>query len=215
MITRTRNNLKRIFKVSILTICLCFIMAISVMAQQQLPTQALNVDGSAEVVDNTNDEGKEFLTVQSRDGNIFYIIIDHQKEENNVYFLNAVDEIDLLSFATDASGNNYHLTGTEIFDTTETTTEVTTEAATETTTGVVAEVEKVSNKSSGGFALAMGVLIICLVILLYFIIKKRFNNNNNVNNEEYDDEKSMEETTDDNTADEDYSKFLDNDDETE
>ncbi|MDO4302176.1 MAG: DUF4366 domain-containing protein, partial [Clostridia bacterium] len=81
---------------------------------QQLPSKALTVDGNAEAIDVTNDEGKEFLTVQSRNGNIFYIIIDHQKEENNVYFLNAVDEVDLLSFATDATGNNYHLTGSEV-----------------------------------------------------------------------------------------------------
>ena len=43
-------------------------------------------------------EDKQFIVVQSRNGNYFYIVIDHAAEgENKVHFLNQVDEADLLA----------------------------------------------------------------------------------------------------------------------
>ena len=43
-------------------------------------------------------EDKQFIVVQSRNGNYFYIVIDNAAEgENKVHFLNQVDEADLLS----------------------------------------------------------------------------------------------------------------------
>lgn len=57
-------------------------------------------DGTGTVVsDTTNGDGKEFLTIKTSDGNVFYLIIDKQKTSDNVYFLDTVTTKDLLSLA--------------------------------------------------------------------------------------------------------------------
>lgn len=42
-------------------------------------------------------EEKQFITVQSKNGNTFYIVIDRSGTTENAYLLNAVDENDLLA----------------------------------------------------------------------------------------------------------------------
>lgn len=64
------------------------------------PANLLTPDGQGTVVDNaTDDEGKEFFTITTEDESVFYLIIDHQKSGNNVYFLNTVTVADLLTLA--------------------------------------------------------------------------------------------------------------------
>jgi len=56
--------------------------------------------GTGTVIDNaTNADGKEFFTIMTPNENIFYLIIDRQRSQENVYFLNAVTEKDLLALA--------------------------------------------------------------------------------------------------------------------
>ncbi|MEY8357340.1 DUF4366 domain-containing protein [Lachnospiraceae bacterium 54-53] len=56
--------------------------------------------GTGTVVDNATDgNGKEFYTIMTPSENVFYLIIDKQREQENVYFLNAVTEKDLLALA--------------------------------------------------------------------------------------------------------------------
>lgn len=60
----------------------------------------LTPDGQATVLDNaTGEDGKEFYTIQTPDENVFYLIIDNQRDTENVYFLNAVTEADLMALA--------------------------------------------------------------------------------------------------------------------
>ena len=61
----------------------------------------LTPDGNLSLVDDTESGDKEFITVQTKDGNTFYLIIDHASDEDNVYFLNLVDEEDLLALIDD------------------------------------------------------------------------------------------------------------------
>ena len=63
--------------------------------------------GTGTVVDNvTNEDGKEFFTITSAAGNIFFLIIDRQRGQDNVYFLNVVTERDLLALA-EQSGDTW------------------------------------------------------------------------------------------------------------
>ena len=68
----------------------------------------LTPDGQGTVIDNvTEADGKEFFTIMTPDENVFYLIIDRQRDSENVYFLNAVTESDLMALAEkDAEGAN-------------------------------------------------------------------------------------------------------------
>lgn len=65
---------------------------------------AFTPDGHATVQDwyyGWNDS-KEFYTFKTPAGSVFYLIIDHSRTDNNVYFLNAVTESDLIALAEKA-----------------------------------------------------------------------------------------------------------------
>ena len=66
---------------------------------------ALTPDGNMTLIDdigNTEESGKQFITVQTQNGNVFYLIIDRDDEgEYTVHFLNQVDEADLMALMED------------------------------------------------------------------------------------------------------------------
>ena len=64
------------------------------------PANPLTPDGQGSVLDNATDsEGKEFFTVTTAEGEVFYLVIDRQKTGENVYFLNDVTLDDLKALA--------------------------------------------------------------------------------------------------------------------
>ena len=67
------------------------------------PGEPLTPEGTLTLEDDIiTESGKQFITVTSRDGHYYYLIIDRSnKEKNNVYFLSAVDERDLLTLMND------------------------------------------------------------------------------------------------------------------
>ncbi len=50
-------------------------------------------EGTGTVVDNATDEdGKEFYTITTPSEHVFYLVVDKQRDSENVYFLDAVTE---------------------------------------------------------------------------------------------------------------------------
>ena len=70
--------------------------------------QPLTPDGNLSLIDDIEGEAtedKQFIVVQSKNGNYFYIIVDRAAEgENTVHFLNQVDEADLMALMEDGGG---------------------------------------------------------------------------------------------------------------
>ena len=65
---------------------------------------ALTPDGNLSLIDDLGgtSSGKQFITVETKGGNVFYLIIDRDDEgAQTVHFLNQVDEADLLALMED------------------------------------------------------------------------------------------------------------------
>lgn len=64
------------------------------------PQLGLTPDGTGTVVDNIITQNEiEFFTVYTKDGNVFFLVVDRQRNTDNVYLLNAVTEADLIALA--------------------------------------------------------------------------------------------------------------------
>jgi len=141
-------------------------------------------DGTGTVEDNvTEQNGKEFFTIITADGNEFFLIIDRERSTDNVYLLNAVTEDDLMSLAkkSDDSG-----TSESAVSTPETSTQ-TPETTPESTPEPDAENSETSGSNAGA------ILIILLVVLgvggagYYFKILKPKRQGSDID-DDYDDE---------------------------
>ena len=62
----------------------------------------LTFDGTGTVVDNILNGSKQFYTISTDAGNVFYLIVDLDKEYNNVYLLDTTKERDLIALAEKA-----------------------------------------------------------------------------------------------------------------
>ena len=112
------------------------------------PATAFTQPGNGEVEDHVNENGsKEFYTVQTRNGNTFYIVIDKARTDDNVYMLSAVDENDLMKFTEE--------------ETVETTPEVVIQEP-------VVQEEQPQKKSHGGLWLLLFLLAILAVAAGFF-----------------------------------------------
>ena len=92
--------------------------SVSDLPESALPIEVSNAKGTVIEYTNTvtNEEasnrteqqkmtGKEFYTIQTENGKVFYLIVDNSKTMDNVYFLTEISENDLLN----VTGTNYHV----------------------------------------------------------------------------------------------------------
>lgn len=72
-----------------------------------VPEGAFTPEGTGTIQDSaTGSEGdKQFYTITTEAGNVFYLIIDGKRDDNNVYFLNGVTEADLMALAEKGDGS--------------------------------------------------------------------------------------------------------------
>ena len=71
---------------------------------------AFSESGNLSLLDDVGaDEAKnlEYMTVQTKSGAVFYLVIDKSADTENVYFLNQVDELDLMAIMDDAQKQEY------------------------------------------------------------------------------------------------------------
>lgn len=72
-----------------------------------IPEGAFTPDGSASVLDEAQEtaDDKQFYTITTEAGNVFYLIIDGKRDSQNVHFLNGVTEADLMALAEKGNGS--------------------------------------------------------------------------------------------------------------
>ena len=59
----------------------------------------LSIPGNGDVLDDMKEDStKEFLTIQTKNGNTFFLVLDRSSNTENVYMLSMVDENDLAEF---------------------------------------------------------------------------------------------------------------------
>ena len=120
-----------------------------------------NLVASQQVI--TDDGQYQFIAVKTRDGDIFYVIIDHSKVDDNVYFLNEVDTYDLKALLNKNDEGKAAQVGAE------TSVEETTEDESE----ALAETEQSDNDSfNGTLFLIIGIGALAIIGFVIFKIKK-------------------------------------------
>ena len=94
-----KRKLFSLFLTALLCMSLIAVPASAQSNENEEPLPPLTPEGNMNLVDDMiTASGKQFITVTTRDGNYFYIIIDRDDEgENTVHFLNQVDEADLMA----------------------------------------------------------------------------------------------------------------------
>jgi len=146
-------------------------------------SEPLSFDGTGTIVDNVQQGSKQFYTISTDAGNVFYLIIDLDKDSNNVYFLDTTKERDLVALAEKAEAEE---NGTNTAS--GTTTETITENKDDNTDSAVTDnnddtkdsdtEEKNNNSQTQAAGVPWGMLVIVLlagvgVVVYYWIIKPK------------------------------------------
>lgn len=66
--------------------------------EEPVEAQPLTPDGNGNIADDIVSGSKQFITVQTKNGNHFYLILDRDRDGDNAYMLSQIDEADLAEF---------------------------------------------------------------------------------------------------------------------
>ncbi|MGN0977889.1 MAG: CD1107 family mobile element protein [Faecousia sp.] len=104
-----KRKLFSLFLTALLCMSLIAVPASAQSNENEEPLPPLTPEGNMNLVDDmVTSSGKQFITVTTRDGNYFYIIIDRDDNGNQtVHFLNQVDEADLLDLLDEDELKDY------------------------------------------------------------------------------------------------------------
>lgn len=183
---------------------------------------AIPTDGTGTVIENSTDtpEKREFFTIKTAAGNVFYIVVDKQKTSDNVYLLTPVTESDLAKLAGSKTADT--ITGGSTVNQQQTDSAIS-QAPTASSQPVVSQAPKTSaavkaitgvkTPPSGGNAGAVAIAVLAILIVggtgFYFkIYKPRHEISDTEDDVEEAEEKSPDteaDTPDENERDEDGS----------
>jgi len=162
--------------------------------------------GNGEVMDNADEnDGKEFFTIKTKDKNVFYLIVDRQRGNENVYLLNSVSESDLMALAEKGGTGTVSAIPEQTAEQTE-------------QTETAAEQEQSKSDTGGG----MGTIFLIFIVVgvvggvgYYFKIYKPKHSDNDTDNDEeinsYDEDGRDEDSYEKDFYDDDYNEFLSDD----
>lgn len=123
---------------------------------------AFSVPGNAEVLDDITDgSSKEFFTIQTKNNNTFYLVVDRSQNTQNVYMLSAIDESDLEKFLDETQKESEKETEAQVV--------IPEEPATEIQTVEPAEPQK--NQSGNMAALILIVVLAAGGGIAYYFLK--------------------------------------------
>ena len=161
------------------------------------PQGQITPDGNLTLVDDldySSRAGLQFMTVTSKDGHVFYIVIDRTANSENVYFLNQVDAADLMALMNDEQKEDYlkeqEVKQQEQQQTTVTPAQQETQAPSETEQPAQTEAEKQPLNNSMVMIAVFGVIGIGVIAAYYFLKIKPKKNGSSIDEDRefYDDE---------------------------
>jgi hypothetical protein len=173
---------------------------IATMANEKVGISAESVkatpSGNGTLIEDVlnDDINRQFLTIQSKNGNTFYIIVDKDKEGGgNVYFMNLVDEYDLMAFTDkfpnedkDGSKKKAETALTDIDDETPTDAE---NVDNDTDSAQTTETAKTTSASNTNLLVpAIGILALLGGAAFYFFKLRGSSANNDKKRDSYDEE---------------------------
>ena len=163
--------LKRIF--ILLTVVFSLMLPLNTFAEEL-------EKGQGTVKEAIQSGNKEFYTIVTPTEKTYYLVIDYDNDDRNVYFLKAVDEVDLI----DLAGVNE-----VIYTPQETTTiETTTETTSQEDINSLIEEDKQTTEQKSFNLLSIIALVLFILLMVYVVYSKIKDKNKPTTFDDYDDD---------------------------